>query len=597
MSKFFTILTVSALLAGAAQAAPVAKLTPAKTVRTNQMVRNTHVSTTPMQRAQELLKGGKSAFLKSRSAKSLKMPRKAIVAPDSSWTVKGMPDSASLKTGVKEGVYAYSNFFQGDGVREMNYDISKYQIVNDTLYLGSPFCGYGVNGVLTGVVKDSVVTFTFPQLADHLEMDIWGTVLTLDTYALRCDFVPSPDDPESGEYVPGDKQTMTFAIQPDGSLVNTTEGTDTGDVLLGACDWVTEEYDEGIDDYVPIDNPYYEWNGNGDLITSISEFKETPVTAPATAKFEDWNFIDSELLYGRTVGVAVDDANNAIYVKGLLNMEGTEEYVAKGDIKGNKVSFPTGQYMGTMEDYNGLLFLVGASFSADGESVTINDAVEFDYDKAAKKLTGKNVMVLNGTPDVIYYYDYYANPDILVPDATKIAEEVYDPVVLDYLAASEEEEGGVAFIFPNVDRAGNILAADKLFYNVLVNDTVYVLDPEVYPMVTAGAKNVKDIPWGATDEMLETDLTQHVFYFEFMGYDSLAIQTLYKDGANEKKSAVVYAYKGEGSIDTLGTDTESVSESYYDLTGRRISTPCQGVSIRRSVTADGRVIVSKHISK
>lgn len=584
-------------MAGAAQAVPVAKLNPVKTIRTNQVVRNTRVSTTPLERARDLLKGGKSNYLKSRAAKSLKAPRKAVAAPDPNWTVKGMPDSTKLITGVKEGIYAYYSLFEGSGVREMNYDVSKYQIVNDTLYLGSPFCAYAVNGVITGVVKDSVVTFTFPQLVSHDEFDFGTEVLAFDTYALRCDFVPSKDDPESGEYLPGDNQTMTFAIQPDGSLLNTTEGSATGDVLLGACDWVKDEYNAGTGEFEPIDDPYYEWSGNGDIITSLSEFKETPVTAPATAKFEGWNFIDSELLYGRTVGVAVDDANNAIYVKGLLNVEGAEDYMAKGDIKGNKVSFPTGQYMGTMEAYNGLLFLLGASFSADGQSATVDDAVEFDYDKAAKKLTGKNVMVLNASPDAIYYYDYYASPEILVPDASKIAQEIYDPVVLDYLPAEAEEEGGVAFLFPNVDQAGNILAADKLFYNILLNDTVYVLDPAIYPMVTEGAKDIKDVPWGMADEMIESNMTQHVFYFEFMGYDSLAIQTLYKDGANVKKSAVVYAYKGEGSIDSLGTDAERVNDTYYDLTGRRINEPCQGVSIRRSVTADGRVIVTKQIRK
>lgn len=515
--------------------------------------------------------------------------RRAPAGPENLKIVTEVPQPDALKVGIKGGGYYSYSFLSGMTFNSMSSNISRYEIVGDKFYLSHPNCTQDANGYIVGDVKGNTITIQFPQWADHYEgYNYLGEPYTMDTYSLLCEFIPDEEGGEEGFYYPAENQTLTFTINADGSIYN----PNWEDYMIGACEWISTEYDNGED--VPIDNPYWYWNGNGDFIQSITEYTEQPVTMPEGIATEEWSMIDG--ISGRQVTVGIDGSD--MYLQGIFTRTDFNP-VIKGKIDGDKVTFETGQYVGPYFGNMTLVYFQGVriNYNEDNQrsSIDMLPALVFSYDKDKKDLKAEETALFSSLKDKVRYYDYYEAPHLFKPDASLTGHKLLDPELVAFYPVEDGYTGEMAFNFPNVDAAGNILDPDKLFYNVIVDGEVFDIYPDEYPEDVEEDKIMTNIPYTHYGYYIYYFGAKHYFYFDFEGYDTMAIQTLYIDGDFESKSAVVTVCDNTGVKGVESAAEKSVE--YFDLQGRRVSGSASGILLRRAIKADGTAVTTKVIKR
>ena len=161
-----------------------------------------------------------------------------------------------------------------------------------------------------------------------------------------------------------DIQEATFTIDDDGviSLVGSS-----GDVEAFECSGLGLIYD---DDFT--------WTTYADWESVYTPFDATPVELPDDAVLEDYSmsYVDS---YGSAGGKMIKVAmmDNDVYVQGFSSM--VPDGVMKGTLNGDKVTFPSDQYIGIGSS----LFLNMAGIDAD---YNLLDNLEFDYDATTRTM-------------------------------------------------------------------------------------------------------------------------------------------------------------------------------------------------------------------
>jgi hypothetical protein len=106
-------------------------------------------------------------------------------------------------------------------------------------------------------------------------------------------------------------------------------------------------------------------------------------------------------------------------------------------------------------------------------------------------------------------------------------------------------------------------------------------------------------PNNAADGKLYTLDTEHKWYTNVEVYINSLVEEIMKAGNADAVSAVDEYYPvlpsagGESGINSVLSTSQVRAIEYYDLNGRRVMTPASGISVRRTVYTDGRVVVDK----
>jgi hypothetical protein len=106
-------------------------------------------------------------------------------------------------------------------------------------------------------------------------------------------------------------------------------------------------------------------------------------------------------------------------------------------------------------------------------------------------------------------------------------------------------------------------------------------------------------PNNAADAKLYTLDTEHKWYTNVEVYINSLVEEIMKAGNADAVSAVDEYYPvlpsagGESGINSVLSTSQVRAIEYYDLNGRRVMTPASGISVRRTVYTDGRVVVDK----
>ena len=164
-----------------------------------------------------------------------------------------------------------------------------------------------------------------------------------------------------------------------------------------------------------------------------------------------------------------------------------------------------------------------------------------------------------------------------------------------YFTEPGEYAGSVYFTFPSINNEGQLLDVSNLYYRVYVDGELMTFytdeyeglkeDTEAIPFTFSNMNNLGYYGTG--------DVT-HFFWFTFTGYETLDIQTLYRDGEKVYESKIVNVIGGDSGIDNVGL-SGAVRTEWYDLSGRRVAKPGKGLWIKRSVMEDGTSVVSKEM--
>lgn len=370
-------------------------------------------------------------------------------------------------------------------------------------------------------------------------------------------------------------------------------------------DGVLRQIDDALIGQVMAD---YTWMDAGDSHLCVGPLTTPQNVLPQSAKDKLQTYILSYDKGGSDpVSVVakgtIDDGK--IYLENPLNTDGTQWIV--GTLEGNKAVFETGQYLGpdSVKTHHHEFFRSATFTRKDSTDAEGNHIYHYDFDE---------------TPSLAFTYqsekDMYTTQEPLAFVVTAgssvkgyvtpafypyqdVATTPEDPRFADFQAYNPDYGYGIFnFVLPTLDTNKKYLNPDNLYYCFYLDDPnkPFVFTKEDYRYMPADSMDIFPANYNDGFDMAPLDENVHQVYFYFADFDSLGVQSIYRGGGEEHRSNIVWiSYdkalgitnpQSEGNSATIGTE-------YFDITGRKISRPVQGLVIRKDHRADGTVSVTK----
>ena len=314
--------------------------------------------------------------------------------------------------------------------------------------------------------------------------------------------------------------------------------------------------------------------------------------------------------FGYRVEVAFD--GDDVYIQGL-SMDDASICI-KGKRDGSKITIPNNQFLGTLAS----VYEVSVKFghpdetAYGGYALSPEDTVmELDYDEAdgVIKVSDPDVVMFfnlspNSNPNGIYYLQMYENLELKYqPNASGAP---IDPWGLYYSDGGGQDNslGTFDFNLPLVNAEGILLDRDNMYYNIYLDGELWPLTPEDFNI----SETLEDVPYlYKSNQIVSSKLNIfHELGFHVQGFDTLGVQCFNVfDGATyagrlatlDVATGEVTYSGGETAVYGIPTDIDAVTTEYFDLSGRRISAPADGICVKRTVYKDGTVSVAKEIAR
>lgn len=508
----------------------------------------------------------------------------AKVAPED-WKFKVSADdiisdqpAGTKKMCSKSGNYYSLSMF---GISEGSSKGMPCTVVEGTdgfFYIYDPFAALDSKSWLKAKIDGDKMTVDLPQA-------IYTDGADGETYvyvAQMCHFEETDPVGHSGVYVTEEGDTQIVFNREGESWVMQTETRDDHPVIMGLV-----AADDGT------------WCGYSDWNTAISPFEGETVTPPADLKTEQWSLIiplEGHYVGGKYVNVGFTDKD--VYMRGFSDM--FPEAWIKGTLADGKVTFPSRQYLGADEMSNTFGYFFGGEekevYNEEWDftymETSLIDQLTFDYDATRQLLSTKDVLIVNKGQDELYMQENISAPRIH-PQGEVTDFTPADPVVGSY-SEPGDYAGSLYFDFPTLNNQEQILDPAKLYYVVYVDDEPLTFYTDEYAGLS---EDTEEIPFLFTNMnnlgFYGTGNITHFMQFTFTGYESMAIQTLYRDGDREFLSGIVNVV-GESSVATSEAATVKATD-WFDLAGRRVSAPQQGIYIKRVTYTDGSVKAFKTV--
>ena len=325
-----------------------------------------------------------------------------------------------------------------------------------------------------------------------------------------------------------DRTEATFTIGDDGTI--SLNGS-SGDVNTFECSGLGLIYDDDLS-----------WAGYADWESVYTPFTDTPVVMPDDAVLEDYSmfYFDADgNNNGKMVKVAMVD--NDVYVQGFSSL--VPDGVMKGTLSGDKVTFPSNQYIGVGSG----LFLYMA---ACDEEYNLLESLVLDYDAETRTMTANDAFTVVAGGQAME--NPYLQP-VFAPYVDHAATPA-NPAVLSF-----NDQGDIGgsnmgeFSVPTLDTEGKFINPNDLYYRIYFDDDeVFTFGPDEYPYV---ADFMSDVPYNYTDSY---DIGQGgaFIYFYETGFQRVGIQSVFRGGGEERVSDIVYMELTDG-IEPVG------SANYY----------------------------------
>lgn len=412
-----------------------------------------------------------------------------------------------------------------------------------------------------------------------------------DTYIFKvCIFNKEKVD-TSYIYVPSteteDKQIVLHYDAASDSYSMLTSTADIPDKILG------------------IDNGGGEWLGYGEYNMNWQAVKDTLVIPPAGSTIQKWEYTNTKY-YIEPESYVVDVAwnGNDVYVKGM-NHNMPDAWV-KGELDSkahNSIVFDENQYMGvdTVTSYH-IYFKPAYKRDNRGpvwddyyESFTFLPQLSLNYDGQNKTITSPTdtlCAVFNSDKNEIYNMNEARNISLrIVPD--NLDPTPADPTDVDIYMSSDY--GWIEFKYDGRNKDGYLIDQKNVYYNIIGDDgQPMTFTPADYAGLT---ESVTNIPINFTDAngdfLTGEGLTMVTLYDTSITRAGVQICNV-EDGKTYKSNIVWYIVPSDG-INNVTNHGKIVSTVYYDMSGRRVSSPNGHMTIRVDKYADGTSSVSKTI--
>lgn len=327
---------------------------------------------------------------------------------------------------------------------------------------------------------------------------------------------------------------------------------------------------------------------------------------------DDENYSVNRMVKGAIVG-------NDVYMAPFSSFE---DSFIHGTIEGNKVSFPTDQYLGYSEFWERHIYARAATYEEEWDDAmedwyniyTKTATIDFDYDAEKQVLTTEygTALIENGGRE-----DIAIASVLITPSLTHFVEKAAtpaDPQLPIYGFAPFDPEYGNSYfvvIIPEEDTEGNFINPGQLYYNMFIDGEKFVFTPDDYDIY----ENMTEIPatYDNGEDIFTGDGGQKVVYFYFEGIETVGVQSYYTAGGETHYSHLVtrpisqYENYDEDEDDEIPAPivTEPIittaihnveatqpgvqSIVWYQADGRMSVVPQHGLNIKSIRMADGTV--------
>ena len=336
-------------------------------------------------------------------------------------------------------------------------------------------------------------------------------------------------------------------------------------------------------------------DSNGGVYYLIGSIVSTPVESTAVVpptgvepQTYSYSYYAGGFQQAELINVVLD--GDDIYVKGLC--PALPEVWLKGEFKdgGARVEFESGQFMDA-EQYVHFFTAAHRNPEASEEDSSIpnwikDDALVCDVNpEGVMEFRADRSLAVTIAGDVAYTIQprilslYTGEP--AVPAKPIITEMVWMDV--DFLA----------FVQPTLDVNGQYIDPANLFWRLYYDDQLFTFEPWEYMNIP---DTMTEIPYGYDDNWdfsFYDDIGEQLVAIYNTGYTNIGIESVYRVNGVEKVSERAY-YGTVTGVDEIENSLLTVeATTYYDLTGREVSSPADGVYIRKDRMSDGSIRVRK----
>ena len=440
-------------------------------------------------------------------------------------------------------------------------------VVNgDKLYLYQPFSLFPSETWIEGTIKGDTVTFSPQPVFNHTSSKGVNTTY----YMRRINYATG----DSTYTAPDDAADVKFLYR-DGTMRMITDG------VMAMVDGQKQ------------------WTGFGDADVVFTTITDKTLSLPEGVTPQPYtlyySLTDST---GEVLKMDVAKQGDTYYFGHIVPNMG-ENWI-RGTEKDGRITLDLPQYLGADTAYNYHLYAIPGTMAAEyfdlfGMWIATprlsNSPFVLKVDAKTGEMRSDSLLILNMGKQQVFYLSLIDRP-IIRPFNDKPGKPnppyftKYDPYQPRY------GNGYVQFAFNLTTEAGDYMDPAKLFYCLYV-------DGKAYEFKTTAYKNLKEdlveVPYTWDDGYdfdAQDDGSRRVYFYEDVS--DFAVQAIYKGGGESIASDLVRLADSTVGISEPAPHAQQVaSVAYYDLSGRRLSSPAGGFCIKVVTMADG----SRHAYK
>ena len=291
------------------------------------------------------------------------------------------------------------------------------------------------------------------------------------------------------------------------------------------------------------------------MLVAMTSFAQDPetVTAPDGLQLEEYALKAQTVTWEEDYGIVYTDTIQPL----MVGFDGDDVYISgfsadylhdafvKGTRNGNSITFPAGQYLGSVEVYGESYPFYFGGYLADYpiENKPLTDVV-FTIDETTGTMTTDTWLYINGKASTTYPYTIYkVNSIVKVTDAAATPATPRITYVYDIDPTSDINYGGIYMDILTYDVNRNPLQIGKLSYRLFTakgkDVQPYVIKADEHEFID---EDMTEIPYTFTDNYdIEYAGAAIYFYTPLSGFDKIGVQSVYR-GGNEENNSEIFWY-------------------------------------------------------
>ena len=465
-----------------------------------------------------------------------------------------------------------------------------------------------------GTISGNTITVKLPQTL-FIEEYSWADepyyhnlcVLTQKGEGSNMGFSPDPDITEV-TYTIDESNNITLNPLPEGKALGLTTY------------YVGKIYDTPEDEEANNDNYTLgwlsSWSGAADFKQIFKPLGMEMIEWPAGLDATQYQVVINGYNYPINVGFQ----DNYMYIRGLGDSSYVDNFVIRADVKDGMISIPQNQYIGIFS-WDNEMVVTKCGYQKGGNIIFADDNVSFDFnvDTDLHTLTPVDSDLYlcfaymlqldsntgqNGIVYTFYFKDFSiiyqesypgvpSNPRNLRYDNSSFAAYGYNSIIFEMLSYSTE---------------GNVILTGDLYYSIYIDDELITFEYEPgtelgeYSKYYLLPEPTSEVPFLFTNdnEFYTWDEIEREVGFYYDGVTTVGVQAIYYCNGKKTESDIVTLNLETGEVTnipagvgavSLGTEVKSVE--YFDLSGRKVAYPQNGIFVKRSTLSDGKVVTSK----